>query len=152
MLLLTHSATVSNNYILIFCRFKSVKVKHCLDSYAVAFEGPGWGKFLYSGDCRPSSDLAAVGKAWGGVDVLLHEATFEDELAVEAKAKKHSTVKEAMTIGKEVSVRGVKRTCLRDVFNASFARRRPGRNTRCSHTSVRGTPASPLWRGMGKAA
>jgi ribonuclease Z len=53
-------------------------------------------KIAYSGDCRPSAALARIGH---GATVLLHEATFDDDLAGEAKAKNHCTTSEALRVG-----------------------------------------------------
>ncbi|KAF2423518.1 hypothetical protein EJ08DRAFT_701166 [Tothia fuscella] len=53
-------------------------------------------KIAYSGDCRPSAPFAHIGE---NATVLIHEATFEDELVGDAKAKKHSTVREALGVG-----------------------------------------------------
>ncbi|KAL9130559.1 MAG: hypothetical protein Q9217_001272 [Psora testacea] len=53
-------------------------------------------KFSYSGDCRPSKTFAEIGK---GSTVLLHEATFDDEMKSDALAKKHSTISEAIGVG-----------------------------------------------------
>ena len=53
-------------------------------------------KFSYSGDCRPSKEFVRIGK---GSTVLLHEATFDDELQGDAQAKKHSTTSEAIGVG-----------------------------------------------------
>ena len=53
-------------------------------------------KFSYSGDCRPSAHFALIGK---DSTVLIHEATFDDELQGEAMAKKHSTISEAVAVG-----------------------------------------------------
>ena len=53
-------------------------------------------KFSYSGDCRPSAHFASIGK---DSTVLIHEATFDDELQGEAMAKKHSTISEAVAVG-----------------------------------------------------
>jgi ribonuclease Z len=53
-------------------------------------------KIAFSGDCRPSARFAAIGER---STVLIHEATFEDELVGDAKAKKHSTVREALGVG-----------------------------------------------------
>lgn len=50
--------------------------------------GKGW-KVVYSGDTRPCERLCEVGQ---GATVLVHEATFEDELQAEAAAKKHRCV------------------------------------------------------------
>lgn len=61
-------------------------------------------KFSYSGDCRPSKIFAKIGK---GSTVLLHEATFDDELIRDAKAKKHSTVGEAIRVGIAMGARRI---------------------------------------------
>jgi ribonuclease Z len=49
----------------------------------------------YSGDTRPCEELINQGKS---ADVLIHEATFEDALALEAFHRKHSTYSEAMDV------------------------------------------------------
>jgi ribonuclease Z len=41
---------------------------------------------VYSGDTQPCAALVEAGQ---GATVLVHEATFEDELVDEARAKKH---------------------------------------------------------------
>lgn len=61
-------------------------------------------KFSYSGDCRPSLNFAKIGK---GSTVLLHEATFDDELRGDAEAKKHSTTSEAIGVGVAMGARRV---------------------------------------------
>jgi ribonuclease Z len=79
----------------------SVNVEHCNGARALCLKWPqGKGdpspfSVAYSGDCRPSSAFA---KAARGATVLIHEATFDDELKGEAKAKKHSTVQEAVGV------------------------------------------------------
>lgn len=60
--------------------------------------------FSYSGDCRPSRDFAVIGK---GSTVLLHEATFDDELKGDAMAKKHSTTNEAIGVAAAMGARRV---------------------------------------------
>lgn len=82
----------------------SVRVRHCLGSRAVSLVFPSGFKFSYSGDCRPSERFARIGQ---GSTVLLHEATFEDELLDEAIAKRHSTVSEALAIGKSMQAKAV---------------------------------------------
>ena len=72
------------------------QVPHCWNAQAVSFTFPTGFKFSYSGDCRPSKDFAKIGK---GSTVLLHEATFDDELQGDAEAKKHSTTSEAIGVG-----------------------------------------------------
>lgn len=74
----------------------AVTVNHCYGAQAVSLTFPHGFKFSYSGDCRPSKLFARTGK---GSTVLLHEATFDDELIGDAKAKKHSTTSEAIGVG-----------------------------------------------------
>jgi ribonuclease Z len=83
---------------------QAVDVDHCRGSKAVSFTFPNGFKFSYSGDCRPSNDFATIGK---GSTVLLHEATFDDELQGDAKAKKHSTTSEALGVGVAMGARRV---------------------------------------------
>jgi len=71
---------------------------------AVSLTFPTGFKFSYSGDCRPSRDFAAIGK---GTTVLLHEATFDDELKGDALAKKHSTTSEAIGVAAVMGARRV---------------------------------------------
>ena len=52
---------------------------------------------LPSGDCRPSKRFAAAAR---GVDVMIHEATFEDALRSHAVKKRHSTSAEALAIAR----------------------------------------------------
>ncbi|KAL8679005.1 MAG: hypothetical protein Q9186_004689 [Xanthomendoza sp. 1 TL-2023] len=70
-------------------------VDHCLGSQAVNLRfHTGFG-FSYSGDCRPSKQFVRIGK---GSTVLVHEATFDDDMQSDAKAKKHSTMSEAIGV------------------------------------------------------
>ena len=79
-------------------------VSHCLGAMAVAVTFPDGFKFSYSGDCRPSSNFAAIGK---GSTVLVHEATFDDEMRGDAFAKKHSTISEAISVGAVMGARRI---------------------------------------------
>ncbi|MCJ1466390.1 hypothetical protein MMC07_005009 [Pseudocyphellaria aurata] len=79
-------------------------VNHCRGAQAVSLTFPTGFKFSYSGDCRPSSRFAEIGK---GSTVLLHEATFEDERQDDALAKKHSTISEAIAVGKKMGARRI---------------------------------------------
>ncbi|KAI9783067.1 MAG: Zinc phosphodiesterase ELAC protein 2 [Geoglossum umbratile] len=83
---------------------QAVDVDHCRGSKAVSFTFPSGFKFSYSGDCRPSREFAVIGK---DSTVLLHEATFDDELQGDAKAKKHSTTSEALGVGVAMGARRV---------------------------------------------
>jgi ribonuclease Z len=50
-------------------------------------------KIVYSGDTMFSKELVSASK---GADLLIHEATFADDRAEEAKERKHSTVSDAV--------------------------------------------------------
>lgn len=81
-------------------------VDHCQGAQAVTVRfHTGFG-FSYSGDCRPSKDFIRIGR---GSTVLVHEATFDDEMQGDAKAKKHSTMSEAIGVA---SAMGAKRLIL----------------------------------------
>ncbi|RZC59812.1 hypothetical protein C5167_007125 [Papaver somniferum] len=84
----------------------SVPVVHCGDSFGLVLKAverhdadgktiPGW-KLVYSGDTRPCKNLK---HASNGAPVLIHEATFEDNMGDVAIGKNHSTTKEAIDIG-----------------------------------------------------
>ncbi len=75
-------------------------VSHCVGAMAVAMTFPNGFKVSYSGDCRPSKLFAKIGR---DSTVLIHEATFDDDLQGDAQAKKHSTTTEA--IGVAVAMR-----------------------------------------------
>ena len=82
----------------------SCYVSHCWGSQAVSMTFPTGFKFSYSGDCRPSRWFASIGR---DSTVLVHEATFDDDLKSEAMAKKHSTTSEAIGIGAAMGARRV---------------------------------------------
>lgn len=71
-------------------------VSHALGAQAVSLTFPNGFKVSYSGDCRPSKNFAMIGS---GSTVLIHEATFDDEMKSDAEAKKHSTTSEAIGVG-----------------------------------------------------
>lgn len=79
-------------------------VSHCYDAQAVALSFPNGFKVSYSGDCRPSKKFAEIGK---DSTVLIHEATFDDEMQGDAEAKKHSTTSEAIGVGLAMRARRV---------------------------------------------
>ncbi|KAL1894236.1 hypothetical protein Sste5346_006022 [Sporothrix stenoceras] len=88
------------------------RVDHCHGALAVVFtwpKVPGVGsdgplRIAYSGDCRPSRDFGVIGQ---GATLLIHESTFDDDLHGEAKAKKHSTMGEALDVGRQMKARRV---------------------------------------------
>ncbi|KAH6644792.1 hypothetical protein C7974DRAFT_468339 [Boeremia exigua] len=91
---------------------QSVRVAHCHGSMAVSMTFPQSSpdrdvkplKVSYSGDCRPSRPFSTIGK---DTTVLIHEATFDDELSGDARAKKHSTTSEALGVGARMDAKAV---------------------------------------------
>ncbi|KAI1484217.1 hypothetical protein F4774DRAFT_365181 [Daldinia eschscholtzii] len=79
-------------------------VQHCFGALATVFTFPTGFKVAYSGDCRPCNDFVLIGK---GATLLIHESTFEDELQGDAVAKKHSTMSEAIGIGRRMGARRI---------------------------------------------
>ncbi|KAF9276888.1 hypothetical protein BGZ68_009684 [Mortierella alpina] len=74
----------------------TVDVIHCPWSYGISMtHKDGW-KVVYSGDTRPCENMVKAGE---GATVLLHEATFEDDMQDEALKKRHSTTQEAIMVG-----------------------------------------------------
>ena len=100
---------------------RSALADHCQHSYGVVLrsvthgatseeEGEdeaggcaGW-SVAYSGDTRPTPALVRLAR---GVDLLIHEATFEDDLIKDAIAKRHSTTKEAVETGRDAGVKAL---------------------------------------------
>ncbi|KAE8350867.1 hypothetical protein BDV28DRAFT_138251 [Aspergillus coremiiformis] len=80
----------------------TTKVSHCRGALAVSLVFPNGFKVSFSGDCRPSASFAAIGH---GSTVLIHEATFQDNMGVSAIAKKHSTTSEALEVGRRMEAR-----------------------------------------------
>ena len=76
---------------------KSCAVEHRIYSNAYAIEIDGR-KFSYSGDCRPSKEFAELANK---SDVMIHEATFKDEMKEDAIRTQHSTYSEALDVFKE---------------------------------------------------
>lgn len=75
-------------------------VIHCPHSFGVAWtHTDGW-KVVYSGDTMPCKELIEIGR---DCDVLIHEATMEDELWEDARMKTHSTTSQAIEVGKKMN-------------------------------------------------
>jgi len=79
-------------------------VSHCHGALAVVLNFPNGFKVAYSGDCRPSLNFARIGE---GATVLIHEATFDNELQSDAFAKRHCTTSEALYVAKKMGARRV---------------------------------------------
>lgn len=87
-----------------FSSIQACPVDHCAGALAVVVEFPNGFKIAYSGDCRPSDRFAKIGR---GATLLIHEATFDDELLLDAISKKHSTTSEALDIGRKMGARRI---------------------------------------------
>ncbi|ORY70023.1 beta-lactamase-like protein [Pseudomassariella vexata] len=85
-------------------RIDACFVQHCNGAMATVFTWPSGLKIAYSGDCRPSDGFVQIGQ---GATVLIHESTFDDELKGDAIAKKHSTMSEAIGIGRRMGARNI---------------------------------------------
>ena len=82
---------------------QTARVNHCRDSFGITITtrvNPF--KVVFSGDAMPSPYLAVAGK---DCDVLIHEATMEDDLEDEAVIKRHSTTSQAVGMGKKMNAK-----------------------------------------------
>lgn len=87
-------------------------VKHCPHAFGVSLEminpmkserHPNESvKITYSGDTLPCDELVNIGM---NSDILIHEATMEDDLVNEARIKMHSTVGQAIHIGQRMNAK-----------------------------------------------
>ena len=87
-------------------RIKRVPVTHCWRSFATELQLTSGLRIAWSGDCRPSVDFA---RECHGAHLLVHECTFGDDKQDHAKAKKHSTMAEALDVARQM---GARRTLL----------------------------------------
>ncbi|KAL2074328.1 hypothetical protein VTL71DRAFT_8106 [Oculimacula yallundae] len=99
-----HTFTEEQTKIVGLTSIKACGVQHCHGALAVAFTFPNGFKVAYSGDCRPSEAFVEIGK---DATLLIHEATFDDELRSDAVAKKHSTTSEALGVGERMNARRI---------------------------------------------
>jgi ribonuclease Z len=88
----------------------NVPVIHCIQANGLVLtvrkaatgkDDDGVLKIVYSGDTRPSETLIFWGQ---DANILLHEATFEDDKISEAVHKKHSTINEAVEVARLMHV------------------------------------------------
>ncbi|KAF3913193.1 hypothetical protein AA313_de0206056 [Arthrobotrys entomopaga] len=89
-------------------KIETSRAVHCRGSFTVAFTfknpAPAGFKFAYSGDTRPTTGFVEIGM---NCTVLLHEATFDDELSEEAIAKRHCTTSEAIKAGRDMQAQNL---------------------------------------------
>ena len=83
---------------------QSVRVSHCAGAQAVSITFKNGFKISYSGDCRPSWKFCRIGM---DSDVLIHEATFDNDMEGDAIAKRHSTTAEALGVGVNMRAKNV---------------------------------------------
>ncbi|KAF8159401.1 hypothetical protein B0H34DRAFT_703302 [Crassisporium funariophilum] len=84
--------------------FKTVDMFHRCRCYGVVLEHQDGWSVAFSGDTLPTENLVYAGK---GVTVLIHEATMGDDEADMAKRKSHSTVGQAIDIGKRMKAKNI---------------------------------------------
>ncbi|KAK5641003.1 hypothetical protein RI129_009550 [Pyrocoelia pectoralis] len=77
-------------------------VRHCPNAFGIAFTSRSGYKICYSGDTMPSENLIDLGMR---CDLLIHEATMEDELEKEAVIKMHSTTSQAIEVGRNMNAK-----------------------------------------------
>lgn len=63
----------------------------------------GW-SIVYSGDTKPSEELIRAGR---GATLLIHEATLGDDQKEMAEAKGHSTIGQAVDVGKRMGAQNI---------------------------------------------
>ncbi|AGO12686.1 AaceriADR212Cp [[Ashbya] aceris (nom. inval.)] len=92
--------------------FKTCRAIHCEWAYsnAISFyvgsSSKKQFKVSYSGDTRPNFDKFAKGIGKHS-DLLIHEATLDNELLEDAKKKRHSTINEAISVSNAMGARKV---------------------------------------------
>ncbi|CAG0879837.1 unnamed protein product [Darwinula stevensoni] len=80
-------------------RMQTCRVSHCPDAFGVSLTDlKGW-TTVYSGDTRPCNNLVFLGM---DCDLLIHEATMEDDMVEAAHIKAHSTVSQALDIAERM--------------------------------------------------
>ena len=83
--------------------FYTAEVFHCDESYGMIIESnynetdKNYFKISFSGDTRPCNNFYNYTM---NSTILIHEGTFDNEMLNDAKEKMHSTISEAMELGK----------------------------------------------------
>lgn len=82
---------------------KTVVVDHCeSNAFGFILTLKDGSKITYSGDTRVCENLALAGK---DCTLLIHEATFEDDMEEDAGAKGHATVSQALLVAKKMNAK-----------------------------------------------
>ncbi|CAD8043430.1 unnamed protein product [Paramecium primaurelia] len=74
-------------------QLKYVNVDHCPQAYGLRINFKDGSSISYSGDTRPCQQFVQLSQ---NVDLMIHEATFTDNLQQNAINRKHSTIREAV--------------------------------------------------------
>ena len=84
--------------------FNTIEVFHCEESFGFFIENevekdsPNYWKISFSGDTRPNNNFFNYSM---NSTLFIHEGTFDDEMTADAEEKMHSTIGQAIGIGKE---------------------------------------------------
>lgn len=60
---------------------KAIEVNHCVESFACLIDSPDFGRIFYSGDTKVCQTVLNYAQQ---VTLLIHEATFDDTLEMDA--------------------------------------------------------------------
>lgn len=83
--------------------FEPVRVDHCPDAHGIVVEFQNEGlKIVFSGDTRPSPNLIQKGE---NCSILIHEATFWEDLKKNAADHMHSTAHEAIEVAMKMKAK-----------------------------------------------
>ncbi|CAD8048110.1 unnamed protein product [Paramecium sonneborni] len=74
-------------------KIQYVHVDHCPQAYGLRIDFKDGSSISYSGDTRPCKQFIKLSE---NVDIMIHEATFSDDLQINALKAKHSTIREAV--------------------------------------------------------
>ncbi|XP_039980072.1 zinc phosphodiesterase ELAC protein 2 isoform X2 [Xiphias gladius] len=80
--------------------FQTCRVHHCENAFACSFTHQSGWKLAFSGDTMPCDAFVHIGR---NATLVIHEATLEDGLEVEAVEKRHSTTSQAIGIGMKMN-------------------------------------------------
>jgi len=98
---------------------QTCRADHSKDSFSIAFtlnpsnRNENGYKITYSGDTRPNDKLIKIGT---GSDVLIHEATYSNSDLDQAIVHKHSTLSEAILVGKRMKAKYTLLTHFQAIF------------------------------------
>lgn len=88
---------------------RTCQVDHIAHSYGIALSMDAKNcndnsifKITFSGDTMPCQSLCELGQ---NSTILIHEATFENEMFESAKSKAHSTIEQAIEQGKKMNAK-----------------------------------------------